>query len=183
MLEQWKFCKEVKSSTSHKIYEVSTYGEVRSYNISNPNNKKLLKPVKAGSERKYLRVSLGRANPMYIHRLVYLTFMGDIPKGLEINHLDGDTTNNRVDNLEVVTPAENSWHRVAILKRHGQGVRSVRIDITLPNGKLYTDKTIAETALLTNLAVNTIRNSIHTDREPKGVKLSFNRYIYESIIS
>lgn len=43
----------------------------------------------------------------YIHRLVYQTFIGDIPKGYEINHIDHNKSNNHISNLEIVTHSEN----------------------------------------------------------------------------
>lgn len=44
---------------------------------------------------------------LYIHRLVYRTFVGVIPPKFEINHIDHDKSNNSVSNLELVTHSEN----------------------------------------------------------------------------
>ena len=41
-----------------------------------------------------------------IHRLVFDSFIG-ITDGLEINHLDEDKENNRLDNLELITHEDN----------------------------------------------------------------------------
>jgi DNA-directed RNA polymerase specialized sigma24 family protein len=46
---------------------------------------------------------------------------GPIPDGLEINHKNGVRDDNRLSNLEVVTRAENIFHRKTVLKP--QGVR------------------------------------------------------------
>jgi hypothetical protein len=42
-----------------------------------------------------------------MHRMVYATFCGKIRDGMEIDHIDGDKKNNRIDNLRQVTPSQN----------------------------------------------------------------------------
>ena len=44
---------------------------------------------------------------VYVHRLVYESFKGEIPEGLEIDHFNRDKHNNNPDNLRLVTRAEN----------------------------------------------------------------------------
>jgi hypothetical protein len=41
------------------------------------------------------------------HRLVYEAFVGKIPVGYEIDHIDADKHNNDITNLRVVTRSEN----------------------------------------------------------------------------
>lgn len=43
-----------------------------------------------------------------VHRLVWLFHNGEIPEGMVIDHIDGDTTNNNISNLRVVTRRHNS---------------------------------------------------------------------------
>lgn len=52
----------------------------------------------------------GKRTHVLVHRAVYEAFVGPIPAGMQINHLDGVKTNNDPSNLEIVTPAENSAH-------------------------------------------------------------------------
>jgi hypothetical protein len=47
-----------------------------------------------------------------VHRLVVMAFIGPIPDGLQVNHKDGNKTNNSISNLEIVTQAENMRHAV-----------------------------------------------------------------------
>jgi hypothetical protein len=44
---------------------------------------------------------------VYVHRLVYEAFKGEIPEGLEIDHIDRNKHNNSPDNLRLVTRSEN----------------------------------------------------------------------------
>lgn len=55
----------------------------------------------------------GRNKPFYVHRLVAEHFIGPCPDGCEVNHRDGNKTNNHVSNLEYVTHKENVRHAFA----------------------------------------------------------------------
>ena len=46
----------------------------------------------------------------YIHRIVATCFIGSIPVGYEVNHINGIKTDNRACNLEIVTKSENAKH-------------------------------------------------------------------------
>lgn len=80
--------------------------------ICGPANRILAEDqVKGG----YLRVKM-RSRRWLVHRAVVTAFIGEIPPGLEVNHKNGDKTDNRIDNLEVLTPSENVKHSIAVLK-------------------------------------------------------------------
>lgn len=49
------------------------------------------------------------------HRAVWEAFVGRIPPGLQINHKNGVKDDNRLENLECVTPAENTQHSFRVL--------------------------------------------------------------------
>ena len=90
-------------------YHVSNLGRVR-------NNAGLVLRTYTG-KKGYLSVTLYgpsvRRN-RYVHRLVMVSFVGDVPAGLEINHEDGSKANNRLSNLSFVTPSENCRHAIRI---------------------------------------------------------------------
>ena len=46
----------------------------------------------------------------FIHRLVYECIKGEIPDGMQINHINSNKQDNCIDNLEVVTHSENMKH-------------------------------------------------------------------------
>lgn len=50
--------------------------------------------------------SYGLSTPR-LHRIVWETFFGKIPHGLEVNHIDNNRANPRLDNLELLTHREN----------------------------------------------------------------------------
>jgi hypothetical protein len=70
--------------------------------------------------RVYKRIG-GKFLNLEIHRLMIETFIGQIPKGMQVNHINGDRYDNRLVNLEVVTPLENMQHahRNGLIKYRG----------------------------------------------------------------
>lgn len=85
-------------------YEVSSLGRVRLRRTG-----RIRMPI---LNRGYLYVRLGRKN-YRIHRLVALAFLGDATANT-VNHKDGDKLNNRVENLEYMSHADNLRHAHAI---------------------------------------------------------------------
>jgi hypothetical protein len=57
---------------------------------------------------------LSKNGQVRVHRLVAQCYIGEIPGGLEVNHIDGNKDNNHASNLEYVTSKENSVHAVDI---------------------------------------------------------------------
>lgn len=49
---------------------------------------------------------------MQVHRLVWLTHIGPIPKNIVVNHKDGNKLNNKLNNLELTTVLENNLHAI-----------------------------------------------------------------------
>ena len=87
-------------------YEVSNTGKIKSLKTN-----RLLTPQKNNCG--YLYILLTDSNKKVkinlIHRLVFDSFVG-ITEGFEINHLDENKENNRLDNLEWMTLEENLQH-------------------------------------------------------------------------
>jgi hypothetical protein len=76
-------------------------------------NGKLLKQSK--TSKGYLHIRLYKKGVQFAfrsHRILYMTFKGEILKGYEINHLNGIKDDNRIENLESCTHSENIKHAV-----------------------------------------------------------------------
>ena len=87
---------------SFENYEVSNYGNVR-------RNGKVLKCSRHSQGYRYFQLKRSDRRVNYlVHHLVAQQFIGDRPKGLIIDHIDRDRTNNHVDNLRYTTYKENS---------------------------------------------------------------------------
>lgn len=104
------------------IYEISNYTRVRRVADSPQSPIGRLMPQtisKYGYPVVYLSNRDG-GKCYFVHRLFVESIVGPIPDGLVVNHIDGDKTNNTLDNLEVVTQGENNSHA------HRTGLSNVR---------------------------------------------------------
>lgn len=93
------------------LYQVSNTGKIKSLKFNHSNKEKIIKGNKENLG--YLVVTLykdGNRKNFKIHRLVAEAFISN-PKSLpQVNHIDGNKQNNRIDNLEWCTAKENTIH-------------------------------------------------------------------------
>jgi len=65
------------------------------------------------------------------HRLVWIFFNGEIPDDMQINHKNGIKTDNRPENLELLTVSENTQHAYNILgKKAARGEKQGSAKLT-----------------------------------------------------
>jgi hypothetical protein len=91
-----------KSIEDYPKYEVNEYGDVR-----NVKTGKLLKSFV--NHRGYLRINLN-GKSKFIHRLIAEYFIPNPDNKPQINHINGNKLDNRIENLEWTTNSENMLH-------------------------------------------------------------------------
>jgi hypothetical protein len=103
------------------LYEISNYGNVYGLDRYVRNSEttyrlvkgKKLEPQKNTLRDNYLQIGLSKNNHTHTYRLHVLVAKHFIPNTnnlSQINHIDGNKSNNRIDNLEWSAPLMNSRH-------------------------------------------------------------------------
>lgn len=110
------------------LYQVSNYGRIKRlsgfYFCGHRNQDKRIinETIMSFSKNQKgyfaLRLSKdGERKGYLVHRLVWITFNGSIPEGMQVNHINEIKTDNRLCNLNLMTPKENvNW-----------GTRNIRV--------------------------------------------------------
>lgn len=116
-MENWK---TVKGYAEH--YQVSNLGRVKSlpreyrwgYGALRKQGEKILRP--GTNSAGYASVNLvvnGISKNVVVHRLVAKAFLSNPDNKREVNHKNGNKTDNRLENLEWCTREENQQHAYA----------------------------------------------------------------------
>lgn len=127
MMEEWKPIADWPDyaiSNHGRVMRTTTYGRGIAGTIRKP-------VIVAG----YLAVALtnrdGRRKMLHIHRLVALAFLGEPPApDMEVNHIDADRLNPRLDNLEWMTKGQNRKHGYDVGFAEAKGERNGHSKLT-----------------------------------------------------
>jgi hypothetical protein len=93
-------------------YEVSNFGIIKSIKF---NKEIILKPKLSKNNYLMVNLSLNDVKKMKtVHQIVAQSFLNHLPCGfsLVVNHINHIRTDNRVENLEIVTTRENTSKRL-----------------------------------------------------------------------
>lgn len=161
-----------KEVPGYKYIEVSTLGRVKKL----AHGRRVVDTIQsqfAKDRDGYCRCSVikddGNPTQRCVHQLVALTFIDNPLHKPHINHIDGNRTNNRVDNLEWVTPREN------VLHSYKYGARKKCKNV--PRNTLLTDYQISQIdnlrtlysvnqiAKLFNIEYQSLKNIIHKKKQ------------------
>lgn len=119
-VEIWKDAKGYEG-----LYQVSNLGKVKSL-----RRNVIMKPSCDKDGYYQLILSNGKTRKrFFIHRLVYETFMGEIPEGMVINHKNERKDDNCIFNLNALTVKENvNWGTRTIRQAHSRGYAVAQIN-------------------------------------------------------
>jgi hypothetical protein len=89
-------------------YKVSSYGRIMSLNFRMTGKIQELKPRK--NVKGYTKVILSGGKNYFVHQLVAIAFLGHTPNGntLEVDHINENKSDNRLENLRILTARKNS---------------------------------------------------------------------------
>ena len=147
MQEIWKPVKGFE-----EYFEISNLGRIKRTNaiITTPTcKKKIYKGIilKTSIDKGYEKINLsvnGKRKIKYIHRLVAEAFIPNENNYKEVNHIDSNTTNNRVDNLEWCNRKYNleymANHQKQITERHEKRIEALEMISYIANTKGSIDK-------------------------------------------
>lgn len=160
-------CKKWKILDKYKGYEISNIGEVR-----NINTGVILKP--SISIKGYNTVVL-KGKRVLVHRLVATAFIANPQNKSQVNHINGQKRDNRVENLEWVTCSENIIHSYKIGKQrmgwdrelinrnarsHYKKVKAIEIDRVFDS--------ITKASQEHNICLSSISNCLHKRIQTAG---------------
>jgi len=101
----------MKTIPNFSRYAADESGNIYSLNYKNSGKTKIIKPSpRDGYYQSMFQRDDGKYCTYKIHKMVMLAFFGERPKGMEVNHKDGNKLNNSVLNLEYITHAANCQH-------------------------------------------------------------------------
>lgn len=160
-----------KPLEGYRGIKVSSLGRV--WKAANKSRKERILTEFPKDKDGYCRCSVQRLDGTWtsqpVHRLVAKAFIPNPENKQSVNHIDNNRQNNRVENLEWVTPKENVYHSFINGKR--KFVKDVPRKTILTDfqvsqiDKLRELYTVNQLAKLFNIEYQTLKNIIHKKKQ------------------
>lgn len=189
--EIWKDIKDFEG-----LYQVSNHGRVRSLD-------RIVKRSKGGDMKMKGKIKSAHVNTngypsttLYkgdfvkrklVHSLVAAAFIGKRPSKHDVNHIDGDKTNNHVSNLEYCTRSENMIHAFATglckntRKQQRRGVNSVKnMILNFETGVFY--DSVVEAAKAHNIYLGSLEKQLGGHRKLSRPLMKVGKHINGNFI-
>ena len=103
LVEEWRDIEGYEG-----LYQVSNLGKIKSFHYGTSRINKI-QLTKKGYAYTHLYKN-GKSKRYFVHVLVAKAFIPNPKNKPQVNHIDANKSNNRVENLEWVTPEENMQH-------------------------------------------------------------------------
>jgi hypothetical protein len=160
-----------KPLLEYKGIEVSSIGRIRK--AANKSRKERILTEFPKDRDDYYRCSVQRLDGTWtsqpVHRLVAKAFIPRTKNRDIVNHIDGNRTNNRIENLEWVTPKENVIHSFKFGSRKickQVPKKTILTDFQVNQiGKLRELYTVNQIAKLFNIEYQSLKNIIHKKKQ------------------
>lgn len=115
------------------LYQASSYGRVRALvkrNNAYPKDGILKGGLNSKGYFHYILTDASGGRKIFkAHRLIASVFLGECPEGMQVNHIDANKLNNRIENLEYITQRENIHHSMR-LGLHPKGIKQGHSKLT-----------------------------------------------------